>query len=201
MGSQVGGPPGAPPPSPPISSSTSDTKTQPKTPEDGVVLEGRWCYTLKSSKKLTSKAAIKAFHDKHLDHVAFRGYKIAIKIKKGQTAELSFLGTKGWFTMLDSPPVAADAEKALPAAPEEQWVGFEPPKGTRRRPSFPQPTHICYKYKLVVTPVKHPPQPVPVLVTYPDVPFQTHYLMDVRLLMPKGQKGLEKVTTTVSALL
>lgn len=197
MGSQVGRPPGAPPPSPPISSSTSDTTAQPATPQGGVVLDGKWCYRLKAPKRLTSQAAIKALHDKHLTHVDYRGYKIAIKIKKGQTAELSFLGTKGWFAMLPSPTVAADAATALPAAPDEQWVGFEPPPGTKRRPSFPAPAHICYRYRLVVTPVEHPPQPVPLLVTYTDVPFRSHYLMDVRLL----SRAPKRVTTTVSALL
>jgi len=162
-----------------------------------VVLDGKWCYRLKSSRKLTKKDAIKAFHDRHLNHVAYRGYKIAIKIKRGQTAELSFLGTKGWFTMLHSSTVGADAETAMPAASEEQWVGFEPPPGTKRRPSFPEPAHICYRYRLIVTPVENPPQAVPLLVTYTDVPFKTHYLMDVRLL----SRGPKRLTTTVSALL
>jgi|SRR5262245_17673717 len=196
MGSQVGGAPGAPPPSPPISGSTSDTTTQAAKGDAGMVLDGKWCYTLHSSKKLTSKAAIKAFHDRHLNHVAFRSYKIAIKIRKGQTATLSFLGTKGWFTMVPSPTVAADAENALPASSEEQWVGFEPPTSTKRKPTFPEPTHICYRYKLAVSPVPHPPQPVPLLVTYLDVPFADHHLMDVRLLT----RGPRRVITTVSAL-
>jgi hypothetical protein len=201
MGSQVGGgPPGTPPPSPPITGSTSDTTTQPPTSDGGAVLDGKWCYQLKSNKKLTSKTAIKKFHEKHLNHVTFRGYKIAIRIKKNQTAELSFLGTKGWFTLLHSAVVAADAEAALPSAPDEQWAGFEPPPGTKRKPTFPEPTHICYRYRLVVTPVNNPPQPVPLIVTYTDVPFETHYLLDVRILF-SSPRGPKKLSTTVSALL
>ncbi|HTY81022.1 MAG TPA: hypothetical protein VMI34_24590 [Candidatus Bathyarchaeia archaeon] len=165
-----------------------------------MALDGTWCYRLKSKKKLTSKTAIRLFHERHLNHVAYRGYKIAIKIKIGQTVELSFLGTKGWFAMQPSAAVAADAENALPAGPGEQWVGFEPPPGTKRKPTFPEPGCVCYRYKLVVSPVPNPPQVVPLIVTYTDVPFATHYLMDARILVSRPDKGLTHLTTTVSAM-
>jgi hypothetical protein len=173
-----------PPPSPPISAATVDCDPQTKTPAtNGIQVKGRWCYTLKPRKKPKGTKGAQQARQLHLDAVAFWGYKIGVKIKTAQTIEaFGFRGRTGEFLMIEDAAVGSEVESALPTGPDEKWVGFLPPNGSRRRASSPAPLEVCYTFRLVVSPVDREPQPVPIVVTYRNAAFATHYLTSIVML-------------------
>jgi len=127
--------------------------------------------------------------------VSFYGYKIGVKIKTAQQVEaFGFQGPRGEFLLIQDGPTTTELEQGLPTGADEKWVGFVPPTGSTRRLFPSPPLMICYRFRLVVSPVPHPPQPVVLVATYPPVSFARHHLKTLILLSP-SEKHI-KVTTS-----
>jgi len=201
MGNQVGSPPvpnapPPPPPSPPIDDASTETsKPQQPTASGGIEVKGKWCYVLRPRKHPKNAKAARAEREKHLTAVAFYGYKIGVKIKATQQVEaFAFTGKSGEFLLVQDAATTTALAMGLPTDPDEKWVGFVAPAGTSRKPLPSPPLTICYRFRLVVSPVPHPPQAIVMVATYPPVAFEQHHLKTIVLLSPAEKKL--RVTTS-----
>jgi hypothetical protein len=105
-----------------------------------------------------------------------------------------FQGPRGEFLLIPDGPTTTELEQGLPTGADEKWAGFLAPAGSTRKLFPSPPLMICYRFRLVVSPVPHPPQAVVLVATYPPVSFAQHHLKALVLLSP-GEKHI-KVTTS-----
>lgn len=130
--------------------------------------------------------------------LARHGFKIGIKLKAFQTVpKFSFQGTRGELVLIPDPTVTRELKRTFGVDAGEKWIGFVSPPGGQRKPSIVAPDRLCYKYTLVVRPVRKKPQPVPMVVALRNKPFRQHYLVDVRILTSE----LRTIKTAVAAVL
>jgi len=183
-------------PMPGFEGASSETTTVAHDSGNQLTVKGWWCFSVRTRKVLKTKAQRKKHQDEYLANMDQRGYKIGVKIKSGQEiVQFSFGGTKGEIMLSVAPGVTQELEGALGSDPGEKWVGLVPPPDGRRKHRFPVPTMVCYPFTLIIKPVTHMPQVVPVVLTYANVSFAQHYLLDVRILSP--QKGIK---TSINAI-
>jgi hypothetical protein len=185
MGNQIGG--------------TESTTRATEAKDRQITLTGTWCYWFKCPPPRTV-ARLRQCREHYLGVLARHGFKVGIKLKSSQTVPLfSFQGTAGELVMVRDSAVTQELHQTFGAGPGEKWIGFVSPPGAQRKPEFPkgQPDRLCYRYKLAVKPVRHMPQPLPLVVALRDKPFREHYLLDLRILATE----LGTVQTAVGALL
>jgi hypothetical protein len=181
-------------PVPRFESAESETKKVSHNAAGDVTLEGLWCYNLRT--KLSGASGRNRARQAYLQAVKDNGFKVGVKVKAGQAVLLSFLGTSGWIDLTPNLNITNDLTGAFGADPGEQWIGLAPAPGAVRKAVSQTGLHICYKYKMTVTAVGKMPQVVPVVVTYAQVSFADHYLMDVRIVT----ESPKKIKTVVSAI-
>jgi hypothetical protein len=158
---------------------------------------GTWAYRLGGRHPPRTKREAQKYADAHLQGVAKRGFKLGMKIKRGQTVELfSFRGTRGDVVLAADDAVSRDLADAFGADAHERWIGLVPTAGSQRKPTFPEVGVVAYSYKLVVSGVEHEPQALIVVATHQDTNFRQHYLMHVQFLSTRPAR----ITTDVEAL-
>ena len=167
---------------------STETKTPTRTAANGLAFEGKWCFTLKRQGG-SGAAAIKKTRKAYIDSVETRRYKIGLKIKQTQNVdELSFRSSAGFFQMVPDAAVTNELNVAFSADPEDKWVGFTPPAGAKRKPSWQDKLTVCYGFKLTITPVTRVPQAIVAVITYGDLAVNAHHLKTVMLLGDQERK-------------
>src|SRR5262245_50421595 len=168
------------------------TRSRTRVTSDGhgvYTLTGTWAYALGNRRPPRTKRESQRFGAAHLEAVGKRGYKLGIKVKRGQRVEhFSFRGTRGAVVLTVDADVTRELVEAFGVGADEQWVGLVPPPRTQRRASFAEPGLVTYSYKLVVSGVEHEPHAIVVLVTHRDVPFRQHYVMHVQFLTTRPDR-------------
>lgn len=160
-------------------------------------VKGTWAYRLGGKVPPRTKRESGKLADAHIQGVAKRGFKLGVKIKRGQMIELfSFRGTRGDVVLAADDAVSRELADAFGADAHEHWVGLVPTAGSQRKPSFPSLGVVTYSYKLVVSGIEHEPQALIVVATHQDTSFRQHYLMHVQLLSTRPAR----ITTDVEAL-
>lgn len=181
-------------PVPRFVSAESETKKVTRTDAGDVTLEGLWCYNLKTT--LKGASGRNRARQAYLQAVKDNGFKVGVKVRQGQQVLLSFLGYSGWINLTPNINVTNDLTAAFNADPADQWIGLAPAVGAVRKPVSQTGLHLCYKYKMTVTAVGQMPQVIPVVVTYAQVSFAVHYLLDVRIVT-ESPKKIKTVVTAV----
>jgi hypothetical protein len=162
-----------------------------------LTFEGIWCFTLRLQRGPRNAAAITRARRAYLAEVEHRRYKIGIKLKQAQTVDtFSFRGTRDWFHMVPDAAVTNALTTLYPTDPEDKWVGFTPPAGVRRRPTWRDGLTVCYRFRIAVSPLMAPPQAVTSVITYADLAIDRHHLKSVLLL-----SDLEKTIRTATRAL
>jgi hypothetical protein len=167
-----------------------ETEQATRTATNGLAVEGSWCFTLKLRGRARGRAAVKNARKMYLAEVEDRRYKVGFKIKQSQSVEaFSFQKTGGSFQMVADPQVTNQLTSLFATEPEDKWVGFKPPENERRRPRWREDLTVCYRFKLSLSPLAAtPPQAVVCLITYDNLPFDSHHLKSVLLLSDKEKK-------------